>query len=144
MFGILDMEKVDFKSKPDAKNGSLIPYYMNNGGTEKAKEPWCYNNKTVWGKDYAVVQEQGGESKDPFCINTGGEIPEEYVPLKCARLAGELTRDRLFAQAPDDIMTKLTEVVREQLKEDLRTGGDKGWDLLMSYDKYSTRQFLAT
>ncbi|KAH6994937.1 hypothetical protein EDB80DRAFT_897228 [Ilyonectria destructans] len=127
LFGILNMEKVDFKSQPDAKNGSLIPYYMNNGGNEKAKEPWCYNNKTVWGKDYAVVQEQGGESKDPFSINTGSEIPKE-----------------LFAQAPDDIMTELTKVVREQLKEDLRTGGDKGWDLLMSYDKYSTRQFLAT
>ncbi|KAH7127975.1 hypothetical protein B0J13DRAFT_483485 [Dactylonectria estremocensis] len=129
LFKILGMKKIDLKSTPKAKDGSLITYYMNNGGVTSGKEPWCYNNKTVWGATYFDVQAQGGESKDPFNINTGEEIPKE-----------------LFAISPGNIMKELTRVVREQLKEDLKTSppGTKGWEMLMSYDQFSTRQFLAT
>lgn len=43
-------------------------------------------------------------------------------------------------------MLELTKFVREKLKDDINADppGREGWDLLMSYDKYSTRQFLAT
>jgi hypothetical protein len=80
LFRELKMEKVDFKANPDAKNGSLIPYYMNNGGVKKGKEPWCYNDLNVWATDYATVQEQSPD-KDPFLINAKKTIPDEYALL---------------------------------------------------------------
>ncbi|KAH7176966.1 hypothetical protein EDB81DRAFT_773830 [Dactylonectria macrodidyma] len=129
LFNFLEMKRIDLKDDPKAKDGSLITYYMNNGDKANGKEPWCYNNRTIWGGTYADVQEQGGETKDPFCINTGGEIPTG-----------------LFSISPETIMKELTSAVRDALKDDLKTSppGTKGWELLMKYDQYSTRQFLAS
>lgn len=122
LFAKLKMEKVDFKTNPNAPDGSLIPYYMNNGGVKKGKEPWCYNDINIWATEYANAQSQG-QDDDPFLINAKKTIPED-----------------VFAAGPANVMKDNIENVRKALKQP----GNAGWDLLMTYDKYSTRQFLGT
>lgn len=44
------MEKTDPMKSPDAKDGSIILYYMKNGDTASSTvEPWSYNDITKWG-----------------------------------------------------------------------------------------------
>ncbi|KAK4188614.1 amine oxidase [Podospora australis] len=121
LFATLGMEKTELK--PDSKPGSLIPYYINNS----AGEPWCYNDITHWGT-YATIQAASPYDSDPFKINQGGQIPTEL--LQCS---------------PDEIMNSAIGPIRKALRDDLKTSppGTRGWELLMEYDQYSTRQYLA-
>ncbi|KAI1940051.1 hypothetical protein LOZ66_002486 [Ophidiomyces ophidiicola] len=123
LFNKLDMKKKDPKTSPP--KGSLIPYYMKNGDAG-SPEPWHYNDITKWGNYNDVhIHSQGG---DPFEINAKNTIP-----------AG------VFRHTPDDVMNSTIEPLREALRQDAQSNppGRSGWDLLMKYDTYSTRQFLA-
>lgn len=127
LFKTLKMNKVDLKTHPNAEDGSLITYYMNDGGPDaKMIEPWCYNNINLWGTDYPDIQAQA-QSDDPFKIARDGSIPPE-----------------LFRHSPDDIIKFTINPIREALKKDAeqKPPGRSGWDLLMRYDRYSTRGFL--
>ncbi|KPM44948.1 hypothetical protein AK830_g1667 [Neonectria ditissima] len=129
LFSKLKMNKVDFEKNPDAEDGSLIPYYMNNGGPDAmSPEPWSFNDTTIWGKSYVSVQDES-HTDDPFSMATDGSISPE-----------------ILRNSPDAIMSANIEPLRAALKKDLETNppGDSGWKLLMEYDTYSTRQFLGT
>ncbi|KAF5230562.1 hypothetical protein FANTH_13781 [Fusarium anthophilum] len=128
LFARMDMDIVK-NPKPDTPQGSLIPYYFNNGGPESPlNEPWCYNDITLWGRDYCDILDKT-KSYDPFRIATDGSIDKEV--LRCGPKA--VFMDSIYE-------------LRKSLKEDLKSepAGHAGWDLLMSYDKYSTRQYLGT
>jgi hypothetical protein len=70
------MKKDDLKTNPDAEDGSLIPYYMENG--DAGNEPWCYNDINKWGT-YEEIREQAGSRSDPFRMSADHSIPREYV-----------------------------------------------------------------
>ena len=49
----------------------------------------------------------------------------------------------MLKTAPDVTFNNTVKKLREALRNDLgTTPGNEGFELLMSYDKYSTRQFL--
>ncbi|KAM0546207.1 hypothetical protein ACHAPJ_010991 [Fusarium lateritium] len=129
LFGKLGMNKTDLKTNPNAPDGSLIPYYMQNGGPgSTAKQPWCYNDITIWGGSYANVQTASG-SVDPFQLDGDKSISPE-----------------LLKAGPDEVVKANIEPLRKALKEDAEQTppGESGWKLMMEYDTYSTRQFLGT
>ena len=51
----------------------------------------------------------------------------------------------ILKQPPDDSFNQTVKELRTALRKDLDSSppGDEGWKLMMKYDKYSTRQFLA-
>ncbi|KAJ3541739.1 hypothetical protein NM208_g2594 [Fusarium decemcellulare] len=117
LFHNLDMKEIDLEKHPDAKDGHLITYYMQNGGPDsKAKQPWCYNDITAWGSSYSSLKTEGND--DPFQLAADGNT----------------------------IMKANIAPLREALKKDAEQNppGESGWKLLMEYDTYSTRQFLGT
>ncbi|EER23298.1 hypothetical protein D8B26_001388 [Coccidioides posadasii str. Silveira] len=121
LFKNLGMEKRDLGESTPL--GSLIPYYMKSDSP--SGEPWHYNDITMWGNYNAIqAQAKGG---DPFQINTTGTIPAN-----------------IFQNSPDSVMMSTIEPLREMLRKDAKSDppGHQGWDLLMTYDTYSTRQFL--
>lgn len=71
------MKKEDLKTNPNAQDGSLIPYYMNNGAGLTFAEPWCYNDITLWGDTYNAVSSQS-INNDPFGFSINGSIPQKY------------------------------------------------------------------
>ncbi|KAF4464551.1 L-amino-acid oxidase [Fusarium albosuccineum] len=78
LFNDLGMKEVDLKAHPDAKDGCLITYYMQNGGPDsKAKQPWCYNDITAWGSSYSSLKTEGND--DPFKIAADGSIDKGQV-----------------------------------------------------------------
>ncbi|EEP80684.1 predicted protein [Uncinocarpus reesii 1704] len=122
LFNLLGMEKKDPKQSPPV--GSLIPYYMTCGGPNPV-EPWHYNDITQWG-NYSEIHSQSHDG-DPFQINTTKTIPES-----------------IFKHSPNDVVKASIKPLRDALKRDAlsKPPGREGWDLLMKYDTYSTRQFL--
>lgn len=53
---------------------------------------------------------------------------------------------RILKHSPDDVMKAVMKPLRDALKSDAEQvpPGRAGWDLLMEYDTFSTRQYLAT
>ncbi len=71
------MKKDDLGANHNAKDGSIIPYFMKNGDSRSgAREPWCYNGITLWGS-YDEITSQSTDN-DPFQMATDGSIPETY------------------------------------------------------------------
>lgn len=64
-------------------------------------------------------------------------------PLQEARWANQ-EWIRLLKTPPDQVMNASIEPLREALRRDAKQHppGREGWNLLMQYDKFSTRQFL--
>jgi len=50
----------------------------------------------------------------------------------------QLIEYRVLAATPDNVMNKAVENFRSELS----SGGPEAWNTLMSYDQYSTRQYL--
>ncbi|KID85872.1 amine oxidase, flavin-containing family protein [Metarhizium guizhouense ARSEF 977] len=118
------MKMTDLKTHPDAPDGSIIPYYMKNGDEHSCTvEPWCFNDITLWGTYSSIVSQES----DPFKISTDNTIPKI-----------------LLENPPDQVMNASIEPLREALRRDAKQKppGREGWNLLMQYDKFSTRQFL--
>ncbi|KAF8861208.1 hypothetical protein BDZ45DRAFT_587255 [Acephala macrosclerotiorum] len=124
LFTRLGMKKDDLKTNPDAEDGSIIPYYMKNADTKSSSsEPWRYNDITLWGTYKSLVAQAA--DNDPFQMATDGSIPRTILQY-----------------SPDEVMNAAIEPFRKALKQDaLKTPpGRTGWDLLMKYDTFSTRQ----
>ncbi|KID72227.1 uncharacterized protein G6M90_00g104370 [Metarhizium brunneum] len=124
LFKTLGMKMTDLKTHPDAPDGSIIPYYMTNGDEHsRTVEPWCFNDITLWGTYSSIVS----DDSDPFKISTDNTIPKI-----------------LLKNPPDQVMNASIEPLREALRRDAKQDppGREGWNLLMQYDKFSTRQFL--
>jgi hypothetical protein len=124
LFSNLGMEVTDLRTNPNAPLGSIIPYYMQNDDPYQF-EPWCYNGINHWGS-YAEINTQS-TNRDPFNMSTHGEIPID-----------------IRRHSPGKVMNAAIQPFREALRRDEqdRPRGRRGWDMLMEYDTYSTRQFL--
>lgn len=130
------MEKRELS--PSTPIGSLIPYYLKN----TSGEPWSYNDIPKWGQ-YAAIRDSVA-NKDPFEVNQGGDIPFEYEIIYNPYHDRANFIVRVFQHSPGDIVKAAIEPLRKKLREDLEsiTPGKEGWELLMEYDKLTTRQFL--
>ncbi|KAK1831502.1 amine oxidase [Podospora conica] len=128
LFAMLGMKKTNLRDNPHAPLGSIIPYYMQNGDASRGDiEPWCYNDITHWGT-YGTIEAQSDDG-DPFKMSVNNIIPKD-----------------IMRHSPDEVMRAAIKPFRDALREDAREGSDgrSGWDLLMEWDKYSTREFLRT
>ncbi|TGO43681.1 hypothetical protein BCON_1097g00010 [Botryotinia convoluta] len=128
LFAWLKMEKKDLCD--DTEIGSLVPYYIQNINPNKAvREPWCFNNITKWG-GYTKIAEKAPNA-DAFGLNTDTGVGK--IPIN------------VLNKSPDFTFNRTIDNLREALKKDLAQTppGKEGFKLLLDYDKYSTRQFLA-
>lgn len=67
------MEMTDLKTHPNAPDGSIIPYYIQNGDEHsRTVEPWCFNDITLWGTYSSIVS----DDSNPFQISTDNTIPK--------------------------------------------------------------------
>lgn len=126
LFADLGMRKTDLEGNPNARDGSLIPYYMKNADTASTHvEPWCYNDITLWGTYNGMAT--AAQNNDPFKVATDGSIPSS-----------------ILRHSPDKVMNAAIEPFRNALRRDVEKHppGREGWDLLMTYDMLSTRQYL--
>ncbi|KAF3905797.1 hypothetical protein AA313_de0205104 [Arthrobotrys entomopaga] len=129
LFAYLKMEKEELSDNTPL--GSLVPYYIQNLNDEGVVwEPWCFNNITKWG-GYKKLAERAANA-DAFHLNDDADDKNHKIPVS------------ILKTSPDDTVNQSIRFLREALQDDLKHGGTKGWDLLMTYDKYSTRQFLGT
>ncbi|CAM1501454.1 Fc.00g034380.m01.CDS01 [Cosmosporella sp. VM-42] len=132
LFAKLKTKQTNLKDNPNAPDSSLIPHYMQNGqngdSQSTSKQPWCYNDITVWANDCANVQVEG-KSDDPFKTFTKRDINTDILKV-----------------GPDEVMKANIKPLRDALEEDANQEppGNSGWKQLMHYDKCSTRQFLGT
>ncbi|KAK1756354.1 hypothetical protein QBC47DRAFT_444804 [Echria macrotheca] len=126
LFTWLKMPKVcadQFTS--DTPNGSLIPYSMTNKKDDVQNEPFCYNGTSKWGSYLDIAAK--AENFDAFGFNKNnlgdGEIPTAVLKMN-----------------PDDVINDAMQKLRDAIKDNEQ----KGWDLLMSYDKHTTRDWLGS
>jgi hypothetical protein len=119
------MKLTDLKTNPNAPLGSIIPYYMQNVEGKDGFEPWCYNGISLWGS-YTSIQAQS-PSDDPFQMSTDDSIPRG-----------------ILRQSPDEVMNAAIQPFRDALRQDAKEAScrQSGWNMLMEYDTYSTREFL--
>lgn len=127
LFGWLGMPTF-MELQKDTPNGSLVPYSMTNTKEGEQNEPFRYNDITKWGKytDIAANAERG----DAFGFNqdkTDVQVPQE-----------------ILTASPGTVVDHAVKKLRDALKKDAEHGGQDGWNLLMRYDKYTTRQWLGT
>ena len=132
--------------------GSLIPYYIQNiaiNGSKKGRpnEPWCYNANTKWG-DYVGITASDRGHFDPFRINDDKKIPQWYSPscratCRVVKQANFIILVSVIKQSPGKVINDIIEPLRKALRDDVENGTTTGWDMLMEYDKYSTRQYLS-
>ncbi|KAJ2989834.1 hypothetical protein NUW58_g3268 [Xylaria curta] len=126
LFSRLKMEKRKLSENPPA--GSLVPYYFQNKNDDgKVIEPWCFNTKTKWG-DWTSISKAATDA-DAFDLNKVGK----KIPISILQLG------------PNETLNGTIHALRDALRRDLeqKPPGSEGFKLLMTYDKYSTRQFLA-
>ncbi|KAF5002046.1 hypothetical protein FGRMN_657 [Fusarium graminum] len=91
LFHRLGMEKIDFKTNPNAPDGSLIPYIMT--PSPSSTNPWCYNGITVWGASYANVS-ASSPTADPFNLDADKAIsPDTRQYLATAHPKEKLPKD---------------------------------------------------
>jgi monoamine oxidase len=114
--------------KKDTKNGSLVPYSMTNTTGEVQNEPFRYNDQTRWGSYVNIAAAAAG--KDAFGFNKDHRDP----PIPSA----------VLTMSPSKVVDDAIEELRQALKEDAEKGGQRGWELLMKFDQYTTRDWLAT
>ncbi|KAJ8128013.1 hypothetical protein O1611_g5621 [Lasiodiplodia mahajangana] len=128
LFRHLDMRK--WRLSDDAPPGSLVPYYMENINDHGyGFEPWCFNNTTKWGNWKNMTE----SDPDTFGLNSDAESENQKIPLS------------ILTESPSTTFNQTVDELRQALRLDLETTppGYRGFELLMSYDQYSTRQFLA-
>ncbi|KAK6333011.1 hypothetical protein TWF718_010835 [Orbilia javanica] len=126
LFQHLHMKKGDLADNPPL--GSLVPYYIQNIDDGVVLEPWCFNNITKWG-GYKKLAEKAANA-DAFYLNGDAEDNSHKIPVS------------ILKKSPDDTVNDTIRELRDALKEDLESHTTGGWELLLTYDKYSTRQFL--
>ncbi|KAM7187564.1 hypothetical protein V8F20_010931 [Naviculisporaceae sp. PSN 640] len=127
LFRLLDMHKQELK--PDTPNGALIPYSMTNTvpGVDGPvqNEPFCYNGITKWGS-YTDIAAEAGEGGDAFGFNQDPYAPA--IPTV------------ILKSKPGDVVDEALKELRDAIKDDEK----KGWDLLMKYDKHTTRDWMGS
>jgi len=94
------MEKANLEDSPPL--GSLVPYYMHND-SDNSIEPWCYNGITKWG-NYDQIR-ASSENSDPFNINMGETIDEQYGPTPCNACLYAMKAD-YFIESSNTLPTK--------------------------------------
>ncbi|KAK3990704.1 hypothetical protein QBC44DRAFT_368672 [Cladorrhinum sp. PSN332] len=132
LFAWLDMDKVPLER--DTPNGKLIPYSMTNTNERGFQnEPFRYNDITKWGQ-YTDIAASAGESGDAFGFNQDvtEQTKDQMIPPEILKLS------------PGTIVDFAIRDLRNALKKDAEHGGQEGWDKLMKYDSYTTRQWLAS
>lgn len=50
----------------------------------------------------------------------------------------------VLTMSPSKVVDDAIEDLRQALKEDAEKGGRRGWELLMKFDQYTTRAWMAT
>ncbi|KAK3356737.1 hypothetical protein B0T25DRAFT_603294 [Lasiosphaeria hispida] len=116
------------KFRTDTPNGSLIPYSMTNTNNKGQNEPFRYNDITRWGSYLDIAAE--AEGCDAFGFNKDRHDPQ--IP------------PALLKMEPSNVVNVAIKKLREALQRDAEHNGHEGWDELMKYDKYTTREWMAT
>jgi len=126
LFDWLDMPMGPLEK--DTKNGSLVPYSMTNLTGKDQNEPFRYNDLTKWGSYVNIAAAARGN--DAFEFNEDRKDP--LIPLA------------VLAMSPSKVVDDAVEDLRQALQEDAEYGGQRGWELLMKFDQYTTRAWMAT
>ncbi|KAK4448884.1 hypothetical protein QBC34DRAFT_438663 [Podospora aff. communis PSN243] len=125
LFTFLQMYKQDLT--PNTTNGALIPYSMTNMANGNQNEPFRYNGITKWGS-YVDIAAKAGEGGDAFGFNKdpyAKPIPSVILKMN-----------------PSDVVDEAAQKLRDAIKDD--PSGVKGWELLMEFDKYTTRDWMSS
>ncbi|KAH6612282.1 hypothetical protein B0J18DRAFT_441755 [Chaetomium sp. MPI-SDFR-AT-0129] len=114
--------------REDTPKGSLVPYSMTNRTGEDQNEPFRFNDQTKWGSYVNIAA--AAEGNDAFGFNEDPKDPP--IP------------STVLAMSPGKVVDNAIEDLREALQEDAERGGRRGWELLMKFDQYTTRAWMAT
>ncbi|KAK4464694.1 hypothetical protein QBC42DRAFT_220398 [Cladorrhinum samala] len=125
LFDWLGMPRVEDLQK-DTPKGSLIPYSMTNKtAKDEQNEPFRFNDITKWGKFTDIAA--SAEGCDAFGFNQNkrdAQIPQAIL------------------KEPGSTVDYAVRKVRDCLKKDAERNTQEGWNLLMHYDNYTTREWL--
>ncbi|KAK4163712.1 hypothetical protein QBC43DRAFT_344953 [Cladorrhinum sp. PSN259] len=117
----------------DTPNGTLIPYSMTNKDKsgDSQNEPFRFNDITRWGSYTNIAAK--AEDADPFRFNSDDQdTTVDKIPVE------------VLKAAPGTLVEFAIRELRDALKHDAEHGGQTGWEKLMEYDRYTTRQWLAS